>query len=96
MRALAVLKMILKVAIQAVMIVCVCAGVSERQLEAVVAGGATTLKEVGRRCGAGTGCGACRSLVRDVLRRAHADAATAPMRTASAPAAAPAVAAVSA
>ena len=66
------------------MIVCVCAGVSERTLRKVVAEGATSLKQIERRCGAGGGCGACRPLIRECLRAAevapaveftHADAA---------------------
>lgn len=56
------------------MIVCVCAGVSERKLHAVIAEGATTMKDVERRCGAGAGCGACRPLVRECLRECRAAA----------------------
>jgi len=52
------------------MIVCLCANVSERKLRATIAGGATTVKEVERRCGAGAGCGACRPLIRECLRAA--------------------------
>ncbi len=55
------------------MIVCVCAGISERKLRAVVADGATTLKQIERRCGAGAGCGACRPLLRECLRQCRAD-----------------------
>ena len=51
------------------MIVCLCANVSERELIATIAAGATTVKEVGRRCGAGAGCGACKPLVRECLSR---------------------------
>jgi bacterioferritin-associated ferredoxin len=57
------------------MIVCLCANVSERELEAVIAEGATTLKAVRRACGAGGGCGACRPLIRECLKRCHAAAA---------------------
>jgi bacterioferritin-associated ferredoxin len=56
------------------MIVCLCANVSERELAAVIAAGATTVKEVGRRCGAGTGCGACKPLIRECLSRCRAAA----------------------
>ena len=52
------------------MIVCLCANVSERKLRETIAGGATTLKEVERRCGAGAGCGACRPFIRECLRAA--------------------------
>lgn len=57
------------------MIVCVCANVSERKLRATIAGGATTLREIERRCGAGAGCGECRALVRECLRQCQAEAA---------------------
>jgi bacterioferritin-associated ferredoxin len=56
------------------MIVCLCANVSERELVATIAAGATTVKEVGRRCGAGTGCGACKPLIRECLSRCRAAA----------------------
>ena len=54
------------------MIVCLCANVSERDLVATIAAGATTVKEVGRRCGAGAGCGACKPLIRECLSRCRA------------------------
>jgi len=64
------------------MIVCLCANVSERELAETITAGATTMKEVARRCGAGTGCGACKPLIRECLSRCRAaalsEAATAP------------------
>jgi bacterioferritin-associated ferredoxin len=51
------------------MIVCVCHGVCERRLEAVVASGAHTLAEVERQCGAGGDCGSCRPDVERVIER---------------------------
>ena len=56
------------------MIVCLCANVSERELVATIAAGATTVKEVGRRCGAGAGCGACKPFIRECLSRCRAAA----------------------
>jgi bacterioferritin-associated ferredoxin len=56
------------------MIVCLCANVSERELVAIIAAGATTVREVGRRCGAGAGCGACKPLIRECLSRGRAAA----------------------
>jgi len=56
------------------MIVCLCANVSERELAATISAGASTVKEVGRRCGAGTGCGACKPLIRECLARCRAAA----------------------
>jgi len=51
------------------MIVCLCANVTERELVATVEAGASTVKEVGRPCGAGTGCGARKPLIRECLSR---------------------------
>ena len=56
------------------MIICLCANVSERELRATIADGASTVKEVGRRCGAGAGCGACKPMIRECLREARAAA----------------------
>ncbi len=41
------------------MIVCLCYGKSERDVDAVIRDGAESVEAVGDRCGAGTGCGAC-------------------------------------
>ena len=69
------------------MIVCVCANVTDRELRAVIADGATTAKEIGRRCGAGAGCGACKPLLRECLRvcRDAAACATPPLAAAELP-----------
>lgn len=42
------------------MIVCLCEAVSHRTIDAVVCAGADSVREIGRRCGAGTGCGMCK------------------------------------
>jgi bacterioferritin-associated ferredoxin len=65
------------------MIVCECANVTERQLRITIAGGATTLREIERRCGAGAGCGECRALVRACLQQCQAEAASAVRATAT-------------
>ncbi|MBE7453011.1 MAG: (2Fe-2S)-binding protein [Kofleriaceae bacterium] len=41
------------------MIVCLCHAVRDRELDAAIAEGADSVEDVGRECGAGTGCGAC-------------------------------------
>ena len=41
------------------MIVCLCHAVSDRAINAAVAAGATTSRDVARASGAGTGCGRC-------------------------------------
>jgi bacterioferritin-associated ferredoxin len=54
------------------MIVCLCRGVSDRAVRAAVASGASTLDEVGDRCGAGAGCGACHETVEGLIREGGA------------------------
>ena len=49
------------------MIVCLCHPTSEREVDAIIDDGARSVEEVGRRCGAGTGCGACVGEIRDRL-----------------------------
>ena len=49
------------------MIVCFCRALSESDLHRVVAAGAWTVEAVTAACGAGTDCGACQSVVEDVV-----------------------------
>lgn len=62
------------------MIVCLCEGVTDREIKDHLGSGASTVREVGRRCGAGTDCGMCRCDIRDMLRhrgrKAHHACAT--------------------
>lgn len=51
------------------MIICLCHGVRDRDLDAAISTGAGTVEDVGRACGAGTGCGACIPDVEDRLAR---------------------------
>ena len=51
--------------------VCLCRGVSDREVREALACGASTVREVGRACGAGLDCGSCHELLRSLLR-AHA------------------------
>jgi bacterioferritin-associated ferredoxin len=51
---------------QAVLI-CLCHPTSHRDLDAVIDDGARSVEEIGERCGAGTGCGACVDELRDRL-----------------------------
>jgi bacterioferritin-associated ferredoxin len=71
------LKTIIRIAIKDVegndeMILCVCRGVSDREVAAVVEGGAATIAEVRRRCGAGTDCGSCLADIKALLADARA------------------------
>ena len=49
------------------MLVCLCHPSSHRDIEAVIDEGARTVEEIGQRCGAGTGCGACVDDLRERL-----------------------------
>ncbi|MGH3343877.1 MAG: (2Fe-2S)-binding protein [Carbonactinosporaceae bacterium] len=41
------------------MYVCICHGVTEREVRREIAAGARSAEDIGDRCGAGTGCGSC-------------------------------------
>lgn len=45
------------------MIVCLCHGVNDKEVERCVAEGAQSLDEIGEACGAGTCCGCCQPLL---------------------------------
>lgn len=48
--------------------VCLCNGVSDRKVRKAIARGATTVDELARTCGAGSGCGGCRPELEQLLR----------------------------
>ncbi len=56
------------------MVVCLCQGVSEKQVREAIANGATSRKKVTRACGAGAGCGGCHESIRDIIREHRAAA----------------------
>ena len=49
------------------MIVCQCAGVSDRMIRQMVCDGAVTVAEIGRRSGAGLCCGPCRREIASLI-----------------------------
>jgi bacterioferritin-associated ferredoxin len=55
-------------------LICLCHPTSDRDLDAVIDDGARTVQEIGRRCGAGTGCGTCVETLRDRLNAKGANA----------------------
>jgi bacterioferritin-associated ferredoxin len=69
------------------MIVCFCHPTSDRDVDAIIEDGARTVEDIGRRCGAGTGCGSCVDELRD--RLTAKGAAGCPRDGADAPADAP-------
>lgn len=52
------------------MIICLCHGVRDRDIDAVIGDGAETVEEIGQECGAGTGCGTCIPELEDKLESA--------------------------
>jgi len=49
------------------MIVCHCFCVSDREIRSCAREGATDLADIGRSCGAGTGCGGCRPEIANIV-----------------------------
>ncbi|HWE89293.1 MAG TPA: (2Fe-2S)-binding protein [Pseudonocardiaceae bacterium] len=49
------------------MYVCICSAVTDTAVRACLHAGADTVEEIGRRCGAGTGCGSCLDRLQDML-----------------------------
>jgi len=49
------------------MIVCICAGVTTREIERALRRGASTREEIARSCGAGTNCGKCHAWLDSLL-----------------------------
>jgi bacterioferritin-associated ferredoxin len=60
------------------MLICLCHPASDRDIDAVIDDGARSVSDIGRRCGAGTGCGACVGELKDrlVARGCHQSADT--------------------
>jgi bacterioferritin-associated ferredoxin len=57
------------------MFVCLCLGVTAREVVRAVEGGACTSKRVASMCGAGSDCGRCRPTLRSIIASAGAHAA---------------------
>ena len=55
------------------MMVCQCSGVSDRTIRRVVRGGASTVGQVARGCGAGAYCGGCTSTIRELIKSDSAE-----------------------
>jgi bacterioferritin-associated ferredoxin len=57
------------------MYVCLCVGATNQTVRDVVAGGASTSKEIAAACGAGGDCGRCRRTLRAILAASRVDQA---------------------
>jgi bacterioferritin-associated ferredoxin len=49
------------------MVVCVCQGVNEYTVRAAIADGAASVSDIRRTCGAGGDCGACHSMLAELV-----------------------------
>ena len=54
------------------MYVCICNGITERDIHTAAARGVTTLQDLCRELGVASGCGKCASCAHDCLREASA------------------------
>lgn len=52
------------------MLVCFCHPTTDRDIDECIREGARSVEDIGDMCGAGTGCGACRDELREMLERA--------------------------
>ena len=59
------------------MYVCLCTGITDRDIEHAASEGCRDVHELAARTGAGAGCGCCRELAGELLERAHARSALA-------------------
>ena len=51
------------------MIVCICEGISDREIRGAIGAGCQSIQAIGQSCGAGTDCGQCRGSLRELLGR---------------------------
>jgi bacterioferritin-associated ferredoxin len=49
------------------MYICICNAITDREIRAAVADGATTLSDVSMRLGVGSGCGCCRETAQQLI-----------------------------
>jgi bacterioferritin-associated ferredoxin len=64
------------------MYVCICNGITERDIRQAAAAGANTLHDLRRELGVGAGCGQCASCAHECLREATCSQAPAALQPA--------------
>jgi bacterioferritin-associated ferredoxin len=52
---------------QHAVIVCLCYGISDRQIEQLADNGACTVEQITKCCGAGGDCGSCKETIADII-----------------------------
>lgn len=55
------------------MYVCLCHGVTDREIRKAAENGCGSMRELGKELGVGTQCGRCASMARGILREAQSD-----------------------
>jgi bacterioferritin-associated ferredoxin len=53
------------------MYVCVCRGITDRDIRKAIAEGASSVSDVAQMLGAGTGCGTCRDFTQELIQEAR-------------------------
>jgi len=53
------------------MYVCVCRGITDRDIREAINAGASSVADVAQMLGAGTGCGGCRDFTHELIREAR-------------------------
>jgi bacterioferritin-associated ferredoxin len=54
-------------------LICTCFGISEETIAELASAGSASVEDVGIACGAGTGCGSCQMLIREILEEESAE-----------------------
>lgn len=54
------------------MYVCLCTGVTDREIREAAANGVSSMRQLGKELGVGRQCGRCASMARDILRESRA------------------------
>jgi bacterioferritin-associated ferredoxin len=57
----------------AIVIVCCCHRVTDREIRRAASAGARTMRQIAESCGAGASCGGCRTSVCEILDEVHDD-----------------------
>lgn len=53
------------------MVVCICRGITDRDIRKAIAEGANSVSDVAQLLGAGTGCGSCHDFTQELIHEAR-------------------------
>ena len=60
------------------MVVCICKGIADREIDGAIRDGAETVEDLARVCSAGTDCGECLDVLDELLSRRAGDPVSRP------------------